>query len=179
MIRRSMDTVDEQRIAKVFGVKSIRYRLAPNLLQHLHPDVVQAFQNELISRTSAQEFGYVKPARQLKMLDEMKTTGDYGPSFARALVLQTPRELRSKRGKQRQAWTRSPKKRKELVARLQAAEKQHGFYGRLYRQYTTDLMKMSFHVRQIVRNDRLRAYLEANSPETLARFDEILFETQT
>ena len=67
-------------------------------------------------------------------------------------------------------------KRKDMISRLEKAEKQHDFYAGLYRQYSTDLMKMVFYVRKLLTNAKVVTYMEANHRETLSQFREIVFE---
>jgi len=178
MLRKSLETLDEPTIAKVFGMRRIRYKLGTDVIKRLHPDVVKALDKDLIGRGCAREFTYVKPERQLQILNEMNRTSDYGVSFARALVLRTPVSLRNRSKRRKTPWDKSPAKKRELVTKLEAIEKRYDFYTGLYRQYTTDLLKLCIYVRKLVSNDRIRAHLEAKARETLQRFESILFETQ-
>lgn len=178
MLRKSLEHIDEPTIAQTFGMKSIRYRLAPTLVKQLHPEVVAAFKEDLIGKPAARELTYVIPSRQAEILSEMAEVGDYSPSFCRSLVIQTPASQKSKKKKQRKAWAQDDDRKKDLVSRLEHAEQQHGFYATLYRQYSTDLMKLSFHVRSIITNLRLKEYLEDRHPDILARLSAIVLDGQ-
>jgi ParB family chromosome partitioning protein len=176
MLRKSLESIDEPTIAQAFGMKSIRYRLAPALLKELHPDVVAAFKEDLITKPAAREFMRVTPERQKEMLREMKEAGDYSPSFCRALVLQTPASQRNGKAAFRPAWSDDGEKKKDLVSRLEHAEQQHDFYSGLYRQYSTDLMKLTFYVRKLISNPRVKQLLEEHQPAVLDQFKRIIFE---
>jgi hypothetical protein len=63
-----------------------------------------------------------------------------------------------------------------MLARLQHAEKQHSFYAQLYRQHSTDLMKLVFYVRRLLPNAKLEAHLQAHHAEILARFRQVVGE---
>lgn len=176
MLRTSLKTIDEATIAEVFGLRSIRHRVGTALLRQLHPQVVKALDANLVSRVCATEFTYVIPKQQLQMLREMERNNDYSPSFARALVVKTPDDLRNKKKRQQKPWVHDPAKKKELVAKLEEVEKRHDFYTNLYRQYSTDLLKLCIYVRKLITNQKVREFLEERYPDQLARFEEIVFQ---
>lgn len=179
MMRKSLESLDEKTIAETFGMKSIRYRLAPTLVQQLHPSVAQAFEKEFMGKTAAIEMLCVKPERQAEMLREMKRVNDFTPAFIRALVLKTPPELRSPNRNPRQNRKKEERqKRQTLVERLEEAEKQHDFYTKLYRTYTADLLKMSLYVRKIITNPEIREYLERRHPLALGEMGEVVLSAK-
>ena len=178
MLEKSCEKVDEGTLASVFGMKSIRYRLAPTLLKQLHPQVAKAFENELLGRTGVRELTSVQPERQLEILKEMKSKHNYGLSFLRALILGTPDQQMNPNKAPPKKWAKDPAKRDQLVARLDEAARQHDFYSASYRRYSTDLLKMCFHVRQFITNPVLSAYLEEHQPEIFGNLKTIVFETQ-
>lgn len=178
-MRKSLESLDEQTIADTFGLKNIRYRLAPTLVQQLHPSVAQAFEKELMGKTAALEMLCVKPERQAEMLKEMKRVNDFTPAFIRALILKTPTELRDPNRNPRQNKKKQDReKRLELVDRLEEAEKQHEFYTGLYRQYTADLLKVSLYARKIITTPAIREYFEAQHPSAFGDISEIVMESQ-
>ena len=177
MLRKSLESIDEPTIAQAFGMQSIRYRLAPTLMKQLHPEVVQAFKENLIGKSSANELINVVPERQKEILQEMKSVGDFSPSFCRALAIQSPESMMNKKRPCRKAWADDADKKKNIVSQLEHAEQQHDFYAALYRQYSTDLMKLIFYVRKLLSNERAQQYLTAKHPAILARFKEVVFES--
>lgn len=177
MLRRSLESIDEPTIAQAFGMKSIRYRLAPTLIKQLHPDVVAAFKEDQIGMTCAKELTNVELERQAEIVREMKGRSDFSASFCRALVIQTPDALKGKKRAYRKAWAQSDDKKKDMVARLEHAEQQHDFYAGLYRQYSTDLMKLTFYVRRLLNMPKVEKHLAANHPDVLARFKSVVFES--
>ena len=176
MLRRSLQTVDQATIAKVFGMKTIQHRLGTHLLSQLHSRLVEAFDKNLVGRQCAHELTNVKPERQLEILGEMERTGDYSGALARALVVKTPAGQRVRRRGGRKPWDRSVGRKRKLVAKLEEVEKRHDFYSRLYNQYSTDLLKLCSFVRKLVTHDALRAHLEARHREILERFAGIVFD---
>ena len=177
MLRKSLETIDESSIARTLGLKTIAARLNTHMLKRLHPEVIKAFDKGLLAQQCAMEFTHVKPERQAFIVQEMKRTGDYGRSFARALVFRTPKKQRE-RTRRRSPWEQNSAQKQELVKKLESVEKRYDFYTALYRQYTTDLLRLCIYVRKLLGNDKVRTYMESEAPEILRRFEGILFETQ-
>ncbi|MFC1783647.1 ParB/RepB/Spo0J family partition protein [Planctomycetota bacterium] len=177
MLRESLKDIDQATIAKVFGIRSIQYRLGTAILKHLHPGLIKAIDKNLMSRRCAAELTYVNQERQIQILKEMGKTNDYSISFARALIIKTPPKLRNRSKKHKKPWLEKSEKKQELVTKLETIEKRHDFYTNLYRQYSTDLLKLCVYVRKIITNERIRPYLESNYPDTLVCFEEIVFES--
>lgn len=178
MLRQSLGTLDKKTIEEAFGIKSIQYRLATTVLKNLHPNVIKAVDKTLMSRRCATELTYVNRERQLQILKEMNRTKDYSISFARALVIQTPTEMRSRNKKRKNPWTSSSEKKKQLVKKLEEVEKRYDFYSNLYRQYSVDLLKLCAYTRKVITNVNIKSHLENNFPEISERFERIIFETE-
>ncbi len=178
MLKKSLETIDTATIEKVLGLKSLNYRLGKKLYENLHPDVIKIIDKNLMSRKAATELTHVIQERQADILREMKKSNDYSISFARALVVKTPPDQRNKTKKYRKTWFEDSKKKQELVAKLEEVEKRYDFYTNLYRQYTTDLLKLSFYARKLITHDKIRAYLMEKFPEILRRLENIVFETE-
>jgi ParB family transcriptional regulator, chromosome partitioning protein len=178
MLRKSLETIDEPTIAQTFGMGTIRHRLASALVKKLHPRIAATLQDNKISKICAAEFAAVVPERQVEILGEMQKHGDYSPAFCRSLVLQTPIAQRTKNSQQRKAWAQDADARQDMVSRLEHAEKQHDFYSGLYRQHSTNLMKLLFYVRRIITDPKAEAYLQAHHAEILSRFKEIVFPSE-
>lgn len=179
MLRKSLEKIDEKTVARAFGMTTIRHRLAPTLMKELHPKVAKAFEADIIGKTCVKEMIVVCPQRQVEILREMKSKNNFSMAFLRALILGTPESKRNPNRTPRKPWVKDPEKRKALVARLDEASKQHDFYSALYRRYSSDLLKVCFHIRQLITNSRLSAYLECNHPEILTSFKQIISETQS
>jgi hypothetical protein len=178
MLIKSLEIVDEPTIAKVFGLRSMKYRLSKTLLQHLHPKIINILDKNLITRRCAEEFTLVKPVRQLEILEELKRTNDYTPSLVRALIIKTPNSLKNGTRKPRASWLEDDARKRDLVKKLKSAEQNYDFYSNLYRQYSTDLLKLCVYVRKIITNENIETYLSKQHPDVLENFKKIVFKTQ-
>jgi ParB family chromosome partitioning protein len=178
MIRKSLDTIDKKTIEAAFGVKSLDYQLATDILSQLHEDAITAVDQEIITRRSATELTHVNKKRQQQILKEMNRTKDYSISFARAMVIKTPPEMRCQNRKKKMPWTDNLEKKQQLTEKLKETEERYDFYSLLYRQYSFDLVKLCAYTRQLITNENIRAHLEVHFPELLERFEKIIFETE-
>ena len=71
------------------------------------------------------------------------------------------------------------RKRSKLLKRLKEAEQQQDFYSGLYRQYTTNLLKLVIYVRSLLANERVKQFLEEHHPEQFAAFEQIINSTES
>ena len=69
-------------------------------------------------------------------------------------------------------------KKNDLLKRLQEAEQQQDFFSGLYRQYTTNLLKLVIYVRSLLANERVRAYLQEHHTQQLELFEQIINSTE-
>lgn len=178
MLRKSLEELDEKTIANALGMQGISHRLNKGLLAKLHDEVVKAFNANKLNLQTAKELINVKPDRQLEILKLMESCKDFSTTFARGLVLKTPVARRAKSGGPRSPWTKSDEQRSQLLKKLQEAEQQQDFYSGLYRQYTTNLLKLVIYVRSLLANAEVRRYLTVNHGELLGVFEQILENTE-
>ncbi len=152
-------------IANALGMQSIGHRLNKGLLDKLHPEAVKAFNANKINLQTARELVNVKPERQQEILQLMESCNDYSTVFARGLVLKTPPAKRAKVSSSKTPWSRADEKKSQLLKKLQEAEQQQDFYTGLYRQYTTNLLKLVIYVRSLLNNSDVKGYLQTHHAE--------------
>jgi len=178
MLHQSLDTLDRKTIEQAFGLKTINYHLATNILNQLHPSVIKAVDKDIISRRCATQLTNVKKERQDQILKEMNRTSDYSIAFARALIIKTTPEMRKQKSKSNKPWEGNNEKKKQLVEKLEEVQKRYDFYSNLYRQYSTDLLRLCVYARRLITNETIALHLESDFPEILKRFQAIVFDTE-
>jgi ParB family chromosome partitioning protein len=179
MLKKSLEELDEKTIANALGMQSIGHRLNKGLLAKLHEEVVKAFDANKFNLQVAKELTNVKPERQLEILKLMESCKDYSTIFARGLVLKTPVNKRAKTSGKMSPWTQADERKSHLLKTLQEAEQQQDFYSGLYRQYTTNLLKLVIFVRTLLSNPAIREYLQAHHPDLVCVFQQILENTES
>ena len=75
-------------------------------------------------------------------------------------------------------WEKGQQNKRDLVKKLTEIEKHYDFYSDLYRQYVSDLLKLSIHIRQIITRPALRDYLAKYHAETLKFFESVLAQSE-
>jgi ParB-like chromosome segregation protein Spo0J len=178
MLRKALETLDEETIARAFGVDSIKARLNTSWYGELHPEALGELKREELHHDTAKELTYVLPQRQLEILTLMRQAKDRSLAFAKAQVLATPPALRSKKRRKSNPWDNAQRRHRDLARKLAEVEKHYDFYSNLYRQYVGDLLKLAIYVRQIITRPELRQYLEANHKDALKFFDSIMAESE-
>ena len=178
MLRKSLEELDEKTIASALGIQGISHRVNKGLLEKLHPEVVKVFNENKIHLQVAKELAYVKTERQLEIIQVMESCKDFSITFARGLVLNTGANKRTKASNGKTPWSKGESKKSQLLKKLQEAEQQQNFYTGLYRQYTTNLLKLVIYVRSLLNNAPVKAYLQANHPEPASSFEQIIASTE-
>ena len=178
MLRKSLEELDEKTIANALGMQGISHRLNKGLLAKLHDEVVKGFNANKLNLQTAKELTNVKPDRQLEILKLMDSCKDYSTTFARGLVLKTPVAKRVKANGRKSPWTQADERKSHLLKKLQEAEQQQDFYSGLYRQYTTNLLKLVIYARSLLADSEVKEYLTTNHGELVAIFEQILEHTE-
>jgi len=178
MLRKSLEELDEKTIANALGMQSIGHRLNKGLLDKLHPEVVKAFNANKINLQTAKELVNVKVERQHEIMQLMESCKDFSITFARGLILKTGAAKRAKAGGAKSPWTKADEKKSQLLKKLQEAEQQQDFYTGLYRQYTTNLLKLVIYVRTLLNNAEVKLYLQTHHADLARTFEEILASTE-
>ena len=178
MLRKSLEELDEKTIAGALGLSGIGHRLNDGVLKRLDPKVVEAFDVGKLNRPCARELTHVKLDRQVEILDLMDSCNDYSTTFAKGLVLKTPVAKRAKVNGTKTPWTQADEKKNDLLKRLREAEQQQDFFSGLYRQYTSNLLKLVIYVRALAANQRVRQYLQEHHADELEQFEQIITSTE-
>jgi ParB family transcriptional regulator, chromosome partitioning protein len=178
MLRKSLEELDEQTIADALGMAQIHHRLNLGLVKKLDPTVAKAFEAGKLNLQCAKELTHVKAERQGEILKLMESCNDYSVTFARGLVLKTPTGKRAKMNGTKTPWSRAEEKKSDLLKTLREAEQQQDFYSGLYRQYTTNLLKLVIYVRSLLANQRVKEYLRDHHPQQLEAFEQIINSTE-
>ena len=178
MLRKSLEELDEKTIAGALGMQGIGHRLNKTLLEKLHPDAEKAFNANKINLQTARELVNVKPERQHEILRLMESCNDYSTTFAKGLVLKTPAAKRAKVANTKSPWSQADEKKSQLLKNLQEAEQQQDFYTGLYRQYTTNLLKLVIYVRSLLNNPDVKSYLQIHHADQTRILEEILASTE-
>ena len=93
-------------------------------------------------------------------------------------TLETSASRRVKANGKSTPWSQADKSKSDLLKKLKEAEQQQDFYSGLYRQYTTNLLKLVIYLRSLISNPTARQYLQSRHPQQLQAFEEIVNSTE-
>lgn len=173
MIKKAMETVDGQLIAKVFGFKKISFRLSDSLINRLHPTVVKAFNSGKITKLCAKELAEVTPDRQLEIFAMMQNTKNFGPNFVKKQILLTP--IKKQQSKRKMTpWLENKKREKSMCGNLKEMNSELNSLAMRYREYTAALMLTVVHAREIITNKAIEKYLRENLAQLYREAKEII-----
>ncbi len=178
MLRKSLEELDEKTIADALGMTSIKHRLNQTLLKKLDPAVQKAFESGQLNLQGAKELAHVKTDRQAEIISLMESCNDYSVTFARGLVLKTSTAKRVKANGKSTPWSQADKSKSDLLKKLKEAEQQQDFYSGLYRQYTTNLLKLVIYLRSLISNPIVREYLQSRHPQQLSVIEQVINSTE-
>jgi hypothetical protein len=165
--------------ASALGLAGISHRLNKNLIKKLDAEVAALFNEGKLNLQAARELAHVTTERQREIVDLMGSVNDFSITFVRGLVLKIPasKRIKSQNGA-KSPWDKAGKNKVSLLNKLKEAEQQQDFFTGLYRQYTTNLLKLVIYARSLLNNERIRAYLESNHPQTLEAFSRVIENTE-
>ena len=106
MLRKALENLDEITIASAFGIRSFKSRMNTSIYKELHPEVLAELEKGTLLQSVAKELTYVTPKRQLEILKLMQGSGDWSLPFAKAQILTTQTDNRSKK-RRNTPWQRS------------------------------------------------------------------------
>ena len=161
MIKKAMEIIDGQVIAKALGLKRIDSRLNESLLNRLHPTVVKAYNTNKITKTCARELGEVMPDRQLEIFAVMQNTKNFTPNFVKKQILLTPLNKQQSRRKWT-PWAENSERKKSLGTKLKEMQDERDHLASLFREYTAALMITVIHTREIISKKSIEKYLKEN-----------------
>jgi len=93
MILKALDAgVPEERIAKALNLAVKTVRNNRRLLQGICPEVVELLRDKQVAQETFSFFKQVRSLRQIEMAEVMVAAGTYSATYARALVMTTPKE---------------------------------------------------------------------------------------
>jgi hypothetical protein len=73
---------------------------------------------------------------------------------------------------------RADNTKNDLLKRLKEAEQQQDFYSGLYRQYTTNLLKLVIYLRSLISNEADGEYLRNRHPQQLVIIEQVISSTE-
>jgi len=175
MILKAMDAgVPEERIAKALNLAVNTVRGNRHLLQGICPEAVEILKDKQIARATLTLIKRVKAVRQLEMADLMLASGNYSATYARALVLTTPKDQLVDPESPRKIPGIKPEDLARLEHETRVQEKDFRLLDETYNEQVMALTIARGYLRPLLENGRVVRFLATHSPEFLTEFQRIV-----
>ncbi len=164
--------VSIDKIAKTLNVEKQWVRQMDNLLVGIAPSLVGVLKQHNVSKSIYEELKKVTQARQIEIVEFLRTTNDFSLRYTRMLVGATPKEQ----------WVESklPKKsideeiKRELAGKLYKMEESFKKATDTFRDNVFNLVMLSGYLRQVISNPTAKGFLDQNYPDILVTFEKIV-----
>ena len=173
MIKRVLETVDENRVAAAIGVSSLKPILTDKFADGLNPAVILAFEQGLLTKTALKELKNVTLKRQAEILKVLTQSKNYNLGVIRGQILDTPTAERVVQ-KRRTPWQKNEEKMDAITKRLEQIEKQSDLMSRMYHTYVSDVTKQLTYIRGFLKDKKIEQYVTTKYPEMLKAFRTVM-----
>lgn len=166
--------VPEERIAKALNLKVQTLRGTRRLLLDICAEAIEILKDKHVAQETLTLLKRVKPLRQIEMAEIMTAAGNYTATYARALVMTTPKE--------QLLHPDNPKKipgvKPEDLARIEHEMRiQEKDFRMLDETYTENVMALTLargYLRPLLENNRIVRFLAQHYREYLTEFQRIV-----
>lgn len=175
MILKALEAgVPEERVAKALNLAVQTVRSNRRLLQDICPEAVEVLRDKHVAQGALQLLKKVKPVRQIEIAEIMVAAGTYTTTYARALVMTTPKEQRVDPERP----TKLPGVKPEDVARLEhemrVQERDFRILDESYSEHVMALTIARGYLRLLLENGRVVRFLAQSYREFLAEFQRVV-----
>jgi hypothetical protein len=175
MILKALDAgVSEERIGKVLNISVNTVRGHRSFLKGICPEVVQILQDKQISKDTMSIFKRVKPIRQLEMAEIMIGVGTYTSTYARALMMTTPKEQFVNPDSMSRTIGAKPEDLARIEHEMRIQEKDFRMLDDSYNEQVLAMTIARGWLRKLLDNGKIVRFLAQNYREYLAEFQRIL-----
>jgi uncharacterized ParB-like nuclease family protein len=173
MIERAIvNGVTPEQIAKALDVDLSRVRANRNLLQGIHPEVVELLKDKPITATALRLFRKVKAIRQLDMAQLMISSVNYTRSYAEALIIGTPPDQLA-HGEKKEIRGISQEEILRMRKEMESLEKDYRLHQEQFGENALHLNAAQRHVKRLLENPKIKRFIANRYPEILEEFQEV------
>jgi len=180
MIQRAVSQgVDEKDLAAVLNIQVDRIRKVRKLSENLVPKAKELLESKQIHSSTAEQLIRVDDESQHSILKKMDEIGNYNASYAKLLVMKTPKEKMRNRTVQKREGVDPAKKRSRLYTQIRKGDEEIEFYSKNYKDNMKEFMKQVVFFRAIFERESTSNYLSNRHPQIAERVHRILSRSET
>lgn len=174
MILKALDAgVPEERIAKALNLAIDTVRSNRSLLYAICPEAVGLLQDKQVALKTLSLLKKVKPLRQIEMAEIMVAAGNYSATYARALVMTTPREQFVNPESPKKIPGIQPEDLARIEHEMRVQEKDFRQIDETYNEHVMALTIARGYLRPLLDNNRVVRFLAQHFREFLTEFQRI------
>jgi hypothetical protein len=176
MIRKAIAAgVSEERIAKTLNLTAQTIRRNARRLKDITPEAIELLKDKAIPDAILDILRRVKPYRQVEMADLMARTGIYTTSYAKTLLMRTPKEFRVP------GFDKPQGLRPDDIAKLEneshASEREFVLATESHGKNVMDLMLVRSYMKRLLDNARVVRFMAQRNPELLGQLQGVIEAT--
>ncbi len=175
MILKALDAgVAQDRLAKALALSVETIRRNRNLLQGICPEAIDMLKDKAMAQETFRYIKKVKPIRQIEMVELMAAAGTYSTSYAKALVVATPKEQLVEPDKAKKPATLKPEDLARMEHEMQTLQKDFLLIEESYGRNVVDLTLARGYLKKLLDNSRVVRYLAQKYRELLPELQRIV-----
>lgn len=175
MIVRAIEKgVSEEKLAKALDLDAKAIRRRRNMLQGICREVVDLLRDKSINPTTFDVLRKMKPMRQIESAELMITAANYTTSYAKALLAGTKQGDLARSDKPKRVSGLTPEHMVKMEREMEGVQRQLKAVEDSYGDDTLHLVIAAAYLSKLVKNSRVRRYLENHHSEILAEFESII-----
>ena len=166
--------VPEERIAKALNLAVHTIKSSRSLLKEICPEAVALLQDKLVYRKTLMLMKKVRPIRQIEMAEIMVAAGTYSGTYARALLMTTPRSQLVDPSGARKIPGIQPEDLARIEHEMKVQEQDFRLLDETYTEHVMALTIARGYLRSLLDNGRVVRFLSQHCHEYLPEFQRIL-----
>ena len=165
--------VSEKQIAEALDLDVRKIIQGKNLLEGLHPEVVQILKDKPITERALRILKQVKALRQIEMSQLMVSGNNYTFAYARALLVGTARDQLAKPEEPKRVKGLSAEEIARVEREMESLERDFRIFQDQFGQNTLHLGAAQRYLRRLLDNTKVKRFLQQRHPEILEELNDI------
>ncbi len=165
--------VSEKQIAEALDLDVRKIVQGKNLLEGLHPEVVQILKDKPITERALRILKQVKALRQIEMSQLMVSGNNYTFAYARALLVGTARDQLAKPEEPKRVKGLSAEEIARMEREMESLERDFRIFQDQFGQNTLHLGAAQRYLRRLLDNTKVKRFLQQRHPKILEELNDI------
>lgn len=166
--------VSEERIARALNRSVHTVRHNRSVLKQVCPEAIELLKDKMVSLTTLALFKKVKSIRQIEMAEMMSAAGNYTATYARGLIMTTPKEQLVDPESPKQIPGVKPADLARFEHEVRVLEKDFHAIEEAYSRNNYELMMTRGYLKKLLENGRVVGYLAQQHRDVLSEFQRIV-----